>query len=125
MEDVVFCAHDIIEAMNGGRCMLAGFTYICEEDVHAILKNKCINFFYESRTGIKQRQVCGRQLVNFFHGRPIEVDGLYSNKLTLVTGNDIPMLNEKCITIDGYNACWEDMAKPYEFIEKKCQMIDG
>ena len=34
------------------------------------------------------------------------------------------MLNEKCLTIEGYNVCWEEVAKPYEFINQKCQMID-
>ena len=68
MGDVVFCAHDIIEAMNGGRCMLAGLTFICEEDVHPILQNKCINFHYQSWNGVKPGSVCERELVNFLHG---------------------------------------------------------
>ena len=48
------------------------------------------------------------------------VDGVNSDVLTIVTGNDIPMLDEKCLAIDGYKACWEEVAKPYEFINKKC-----
>ena len=118
LDDVVFCTHDIVEAMNGGRCVLAGFTYICQEDARVILQNKCIEFFYESIDGVKPKEICGRELVNFFHGKPVAIDGLYSNKLTIVTGNDIPILNERCLTVQGFHVCWESVAKPYEFIDK-------
>ena len=79
LDDVVFCTHDIVEAMNGGRCVLAGFTYICQEDARVILQNKCIELFYESIDGVKPKEICGRELVNFFHGKPVAIDGLYSN----------------------------------------------
>ena len=38
-DDVVFCEHDMVEALNGGNCMLVGFTYICKEDFPVILKS--------------------------------------------------------------------------------------
>ena len=100
--------------------MLVGFTYLCVEDINMILTSKCVSFFHQSTEGHKLSKVCGRELVNFFHGNPITVDGMYSNKLVKITGNDLPMPNETCLAIDGYNMCWEDIAKPYEFLEKKC-----
>lgn len=68
--------------------------------------------------------LCDRELVDFLHGNPIIIDGPDSDQLTIITGNDIPMLNEKCLTIDGFNVCWESVAKPYEFIDQKCNMVD-
>ena len=105
--------------------MLVGFTYLCTEDIDMILTSKCLSFFYQSTEGHKLSKVCGRELVNFLHGDPISVDGMYSNELVKITGNDLPMQNETCLAINGYNMCWDDIAKPYEFLEKKCQVIDG
>ena len=69
--------------------------------------------------------MCGRDLVNFFHGEPLKVDGIYSDELIKITGNDIPMTSTNCISVNGFNVCWEDVVKPYDFINKKCQLIEG
>lgn len=42
-DDVVACQHDIREALQGGTCLLAGLTYICEDDISTILEEKCID----------------------------------------------------------------------------------
>ena len=85
--------------------------------------------------------MCGRDLVNFFHGHPIALEGHtddadvsqalglqprrptihhHGNELVKVTGNDLPMRDAKCIQVNGFNVCWKDVAKPYEFLSKKC-----
>ena len=84
--------------------------------------------------------MCGRDLVNFFLGHPIALEGHeddanidqalglqprtyvqhHSNDLVKVTGNDLPMRDAKCIQVNGFNVCWKDVAKPYEFLSKKC-----
>ena len=43
----------------------------------------------------------------------------------MVTGNDLPMLSAKCLLIDDHKVCWdgEPVAKPFDFIDKRCKVI--
>ena len=45
----------------------------------------------------------------------------------MVTGNDLPMLNAKCLLIDGHKVCWdnEPVAKPFDFIDKRCKVVES
>lgn len=103
--------------------MLAGLTYVCEDDISHILEQKCIDIDYEGlNEEILTRNVCGRELIDFLNGYPIEVQD--SKTITVVTGNDLPMLNAQCLLIDGYKLCWDDepVAKPFEFIDNRCRV---
>lgn len=46
-DDIVACQHDIREALQGGKCLLAGLTYICENDIAQILEQKCTTINYK------------------------------------------------------------------------------
>ena len=63
------CQHDIREALEGGSCLLAGLTYVCEDDITAILADKCIDIIYEDKTAaeapVRDRKVCNRELIDF------------------------------------------------------------
>ena len=55
---------------------MAGLTYVCEDDFSYILEHKCIEIDYrglEEKTEFLQKKVCGRELINFLNGFPIEV----------------------------------------------------
>ena len=45
-DDIIVCQHDIREALQGGSCLMAGLTYVCEDDISHILREKCIDIEY-------------------------------------------------------------------------------
>ena len=54
-------------------------------------------------------------------------DDFHQLNFTVVTGNDLPMLNAKCLLIDEHKVCWDDepVAKPFDFIDKRCKVIES
>jgi len=120
---VVSCQHDIREALQGGACLLAGLTYICEDDIASILEDNCIDIEYQGVDRIRDKRVCGRQLIDFLTGYPLETEtGI--NSLIVVTGNDLQMLTPQCLLVDGHKLCWENepVAKPFDFIANRCRV---
>ena len=50
-DDIIACQHDFREAFQGGTCLLAGLTYVCEDDIGHILEQKCIDINYNGLDG--------------------------------------------------------------------------
>ncbi len=86
--------------------MLAGQTYICDDDIPGILQSKCIDVKYQGITDdeILNQNICGRDLIDFLNGKGIRVpssksplgDALEPSKsqmLEVLTGNDLEMIN--------------------------------
>lgn len=131
-DDVVACQHDIREALQGGSCLLAGQTYVCEDDIPLILEHKCIDIKYEGlsledEVTVYDKHVCGRELIDFLNGYPLDVSLPHSAErqlLRVVTGNDLTMLTAKCLLLEGYQLCWENqpVARPFDFIDNRCSV---
>lgn len=71
--------------------MQAGLTYICEDDISQILTEKCIDVEFQGEDRVRDKRICGRKLIDFLYGYPIET-GDEPSQLTVTTGNDLPML---------------------------------
>ena len=106
---------------------MAGLTYVCEDDIEHILEHKCIDINYPGllTDQVNEQRVCGRQLIDFLNGTPVETkDGQI---IRVQTGNDLPMLSAKCLLVhDDYKLCWErePVAKPFEFIDNRCKVLE-
>ena len=46
-DDIVICQHDLREMFQGGHCIVAGNTYVCEDEIPHLLDEKCLDFSYE------------------------------------------------------------------------------
>ena len=114
---------------------MAGLTYVCEDDIQHILEHKCIDINYMAERlydepEMAEQKVCGRQLIDFLNGAPIETND--GQMLRVYTGNDLTMLSAKCLQVfggknhDDYKLCWErsPVAKPFEYIDNRCQVLE-
>jgi len=120
----VICQHDLREMFNGGECLLAGNTYVCEDQIPSILSEKCIDIDIDHDESSQVFfRLCGKKLIKFLNGTAVEVPST-GQILRVVTGNDLPMLDSHCIVADGYKVCWEDgsVAKPFDFINNRCSV---
>jgi len=117
---------------QGGHCIVAGITYVCEDEIPRLLSEKCLSFEYEGSVHGEslEKQVCGRELIDFLNGYSLEVpaSGIPGSSATqtlhVLTGNDLPMLNSKCLLVDDHKVCWEKepLAKPFDFIDNRCRV---
>lgn len=71
-DDVIICQHDLRATFQGGQCLLAGQSYVCEDDIPRILDEKCIEINYEGLLDkhLLQASICDRELINFLNGEP-------------------------------------------------------
>lgn len=111
---------------------MAGYTYICAEDISQILQTKCIDFSYDSFSGLSSKHLCGRDMIDFLSGMPFEIHNKLNpslfREIKVYTANDIQMTTPDCMVVDGFNICWNNkgqVARPFEFMDHKCKVIDG
>lgn len=131
-DNVIACRHNIEETFKGGNCLMAGYTYICTDDIPQILESKCIDFSYDSFAGLSSKHLCGRDMLDFLSGLPFEIrnklnPSLYK-EIKVYTASEISMTSPNCMEVDGFNLCWHQsnaVAKPFEFMDNKCKVIDG
>ena len=108
--------------------MQAGLSYICEDDIPAILSEKCISIQYnrpQISSDPSETKVCGRQLIDFLYGYPLELEADIP-PLTVITGNDLPMLTPQCLLVDAHKVCWETepVARPFDFVDNRCRVTE-
>ena len=72
----ILCPDHLYSAFKYGSCLKVGETFICEEDMPAIIENQCVK--------IEQKAVCGQKMYELFTGETVYVDG-YQFELNLPT----------------------------------------
>ena len=103
---------------------MAGLTWVCRDQIPDLLQTKCLPFAYESEiAGLVEARVCGRKLVNFLNGKPFKINR--SEAVSIKTANDVETFNSNCLTVDGFNVCWESVVKPYDFMDQRCRLLEG
>ena len=111
---------------------MAGYTYICKEDIPQIIETQCIDFSYDSFAGLSSKHLCGRDMIDFLNGMPFEIHNKLNptlqREIKVYTANDIQMDSVNCMVVDGSNVCWNKpgaIARPFNFMDNKCKAIDG
>ena len=54
----------------------------------------------------------------------LAADADATQTMHILTGNDLPMLDPKCLLVDDHKICWEKepVAKPFDFVNNRCRI---
>ena len=71
--DVILSVNDIMHAFRGGRCFKAGHTFVCENDIPAIMRTGCVDVHQHDETGHNILKICNADFVRLIYGDVLNV----------------------------------------------------